>query len=144
MTQRPRRTVPDRNQAAEHAKLRGWGCLCIDVHDLPGNETANSLDAFVLSPCGRYWLQVEWKVGPSASFTDNEVAYFKHLGIWDSVETRILEPLAQIRQHGKPIIVAWEAMQIMDVFGSMRVNANRAKQRANAAVDGRRSAQRGT
>lgn len=142
---RPRRTLPDRNQAAEHAKLRRWGCAVIEVHNLPGDPKSNPLDAFVLSPCKRYWLQVEWKVGPSAPFRPSQIEYFKSQGIWDSVETRVLEPLAQIRQHGVMIVVAWEAMQIMDVFGSMRVGANRAQQRANAYADGANcSAKQGT
>ena len=134
---RPKHTRPDANQPAERAKLREWGYVCVDVHNLAGNETDNPLDEFVMSPAGT-WVQVEWKTGPSAPFTDNEVAYFKHVGVWDAAEARILEPLAQWRQHGQAVVVAWEAEQVRDVLAAMDerwMSADRLGGCANAAVD---------
>lgn len=123
MTTRPKRTRPDANQSAERKKLIGWGYTCVDTHNLPGNETGNPLDEFVMSPGGT-WLQVEWKTHAGAKFTDNEREYFKHLGIWDIVELW-LEPALQWRQHGVPVVVAWTAEQVREVFVMMRFDGNR-------------------
>lgn len=117
---RPKHTPPDENQNVENDKLREAGCLCIVVSNLPGRRHRgpaheNPLDTFVLSPDRSCWLQVEWKIEPGSPFTDNEKEYFKYLGIRDYVELG-LEPLAQWRQTGIPVIVAWRAEQVLDVF----------------------------
>lgn len=137
MKPRPRRTLPDANQKAEHAKLTGWGCVCYDVHNLPGNEVSNPLDAFILSPCKRFLLQVEWKVAPGAPFTDNEEAYFKSLGIWDLVQLW-LDPVVLYEKTGIPVVVAWKAKQVMDVFSAMEervLAADKFKRLAAAQAD---------
>jgi len=121
MTTRPKRTKPDANQPAEHAKLTDCGCVCINVHDLPGNETSNPLDAFVMSP-GGMWVQVEWKTRAGAKFTPNEKEYFKSLGIWDHVQLW-LDPVALWRQTGLPVVVAWKAEQVVELLEAMEANA---------------------
>lgn len=142
MTRRPRHTPPDENQNRENDKLRAAGCICIVTSDLPGRRHKgkcheNPLDTFVLGPDRQCWLQVEWKAGPKALFTPNEQQYFEHLGIWDAIGARVLEPLAQWRQHGRAIVVAWEAEQVLEVFAEMKRNANRSRMLANSYAERR-------
>jgi len=134
---RPKRTLPDANQKAEHAKLTGWGCVCYDVHNLPGNEASNPLDAFIFSPDKLRWLQVEWKVAPGAPFRPSQEAYFKSLGIWDLV-LLWLDPVVLYEKTGIPVVVAWKAEQVMDVFSAMedyRLEADKFKRLAAAQAD---------
>ena len=136
-TPRPKRTRPDANQKAEHAKLTGWGCVCYDMHNLPGDPKANPLDAFIFSPDKLRWLQVEWKVAPGSKFRPSQEAYFKSLGIWDLVQLW-LEPVVLYEKTGIPVVVAWKAEQVMDVFSVMedyRLEAERLKRLVAAYVD---------
>ena len=141
---RPRHTSPDDNQNAENAKLRESGCVCIVVSDLPGRRhngpaSENPLDTFVLGPDHLAWLQVEWKAGPGESFTPNEREYFQRLWIWDYIESGLLKPLAQWQQTGVPVVVAWRAEQVLEVFREMGQIANLNRQRLNSAADSRRA-----
>ena len=140
---RPRHTPPDENQNAENAKLREAGCVCVVTSDLPGRRhkgpaSENPLDTFVLSPDRSAWLQVEWKAGPCETFTDNEQEFFMALGMWDYVEMGLF-PLAQWQQTGIPVVVAWRAEQVLEVFREMGQRANRDRQRLNSAADSRRA-----
>lgn len=137
---RPRRTPPDANQNAENDKLRAAGCTCVVTSDLPGRRHRgpaheNPLDTFVMDPDGQAWLQIEWKTGPKELFTPNEQEYFEYQGIWDYVSSGVLEPLAQWRQTGRPIVVAWKAEQVLKVFAAMKRDANLSKMRANSGAD---------
>jgi hypothetical protein len=134
---RPTRTKPDANQLAERARLVKLGYTCIDVHDLPGKTFVageNALDEFVKHPGLQVWVQVEWKTPEGRKlFTHNETVYFKSQGVWDAVESGLLEPAAQWRQHGVPVVVAWEARQIVELFAEMGRCANRSMQLGNSA-----------
>ena len=126
---RPRHTKPDENQPAERAKLIADGYTCNDVHDLPGKTFSpgeNPLDEFVKHPTLQVWVQVEWKTPDARKlFTHNETVYFKAEGVWDAVESGMLEPAAQWRQHGIPVVVAWTAEQIVELFAAMGRSAMR-------------------
>jgi len=138
---RPRRTKPDENQAPEKAKLVALGYTCIDTYNLPGNSLTpgeNPLDQFVMDDSRPWlgWVQVEWKTLTGRKlFTPNEQWYFEAKGIWDFVVGGLPEPLAQWRQHGQPVVVAWEARQIVELFDAMEARVNR---RASAAADSAR------
>lgn len=135
---RPRHTKSDDSQPGARADLIDLSYTCIDVHDLPGKSAVpgeNPLDEFVKHPTLQVWVQVEWKTFDGRKlFTPNEQRYFESQGIWEFVCSGMLEPLAQWRQHGVPIVVAWEARQIVELFDGMARHANLARQRANAGT----------
>jgi hypothetical protein len=117
---RPRRTKPDQVQNQENNKLREYGCRCIILSDLPGKRhkgpaLENPLDTLVLSPCHRFFLLVEYKNGPLDDFTENEVEFFDSLGLWPVV----YPPVIMWCKYGVPVIAAWMAEQIMEVFEAM-------------------------
>ena len=98
---RPKHTKKDSNHSQVVADLREEGCTVIDVSDLPGNEHANPLDLFVLSPSGKVWVQVEVKPSITAEFTDNELHYMARVNAG---------------MPGVPVIMATNAHQILAWF----------------------------